>query len=397
MRLWTRRGVLGAGLLTAGSSASARQGSRFEASEVELTDELTGRTLSRLTDPKTLFHFPHYHHRFMSASGRSLIFAGEPDGTRQLFYYDLRRFRATQLTAGSRVYSHSATVDAEERQMYFLQDDALKRSSLKGRGQHTVFRHPGGWRFTGHMSVSSDDRTAVVVEMREDDFRNDPTEQFAQRPQCRLRLIDLLTGADRVLTTDRAWITHPQLRPGRRELSYRHEGPADQVENRLYWTNIDRHEPVPVRLENGGRIEREYWTPSGAELRFVHYPGRDLRGSTIRAIVPETGEQRRIARCSAFGWAQENRDGTAFVGASRRPSGPNIYVLFPQLDREITLCEHGASGKPYPIAGSDELDHECGHPETVFSPDSQWIYFTSDRDGKPALYRMQVEDLVEPT
>ncbi len=26
-----------------------------------------------------------------------------------------------------------------------------------------------------------------------------------------------------------------------------------------------------------------------------------------------------------------------------------------------------------------------------------WVYFVSDRDGKLALYRMQVEDLVEAT
>lgn len=59
--------------------------------------------------------------------------------------------------------------------------------------------------------------------------------------------------------------------------------------------------------------------------------------------------------------------------------------------------EDGASGKPYPVAGTDGMDYDCASPETVFSTDSQWVYFVSDRDGKPALYRMQVEDLVEAT
>ena len=33
----------------------------------------------------------------------------------------------------------------------------------------------------------------------------------------------------------------------------------------------------------------------------------------------------------------------------------------------------------------------------MFSPDSQRIYFQSDRDGKPAIYGMHVDKLVEKT
>jgi oligogalacturonide lyase len=49
----------------------------------------------------------------------------------------------------------------------------------------------------------------------------------------------------------------------------------------------------------------------------------------------------------------------------------------------MTLCEHHAT-----------------QPETVqpvFSPNSRRVYFQSDRDGKPALYAVNVESLVEPT
>jgi oligogalacturonide lyase len=33
----------------------------------------------------------------------------------------------------------------------------------------------------------------------------------------------------------------------------------------------------------------------------------------------------------------------------------------------------------------------------LFSPDSQRVFFQSDRDGKPAVYRVQVERFVENT
>ena len=33
----------------------------------------------------------------------------------------------------------------------------------------------------------------------------------------------------------------------------------------------------------------------------------------------------------------------------------------------------------------------------IFSPDSQRVYFQSDRHGKPAIYDMHIEKLVEKT
>ena len=396
MSLWSRRNALAASLLLSGSALKGAQGSRFEQGAVELTDELTGRTLERLTDLNVLFHFPHYHHRFVGANNRSLILGGEADGTRQIHYYDLRRNRATQLTGGEGTFPYSATMDEDEKELFYLQGEGLNRTSLNGRGHHQIFRCPRGWRFTGHMSVSESARTAAVVEIREEDYRDDPAAQVAAKPQCRIRVVDLTSGKDRIAVAQKAWLTHPQFRPGRRELLYGQETGAE-LGMELYWSSIDEKNAKPLRADDGGRVERAYWALGGGEARFVHFPDETLRGATIRSVVPETGAERRIARCSAFGWLQENADGSAYVGASRRPSGPNVYVLFPNLDREITLCEHGATRKPYPIADSDALDYGCAVPETAFSHDSQWIYFVSDREGQPAVYRMKVEDLVEST
>ena len=85
------------------------------------------------------------------------------------------------------------------------------------------------------------------------------------------------------------------------------------------------------------------------------------------------------------------------VGASRRPSGPNLYVLFPRMRREITLGEHASSLRSYPVAGSGRIDPLAAAPDPALSPDSTWLYFVSDREGLPALYGMPVDDLVEAT
>jgi oligogalacturonide lyase len=51
--------------------------------------------------------------------------------------------------------------------------------------------------------------------------------------------------------------------------------------------------------------------------------------------------------------------------------------------RELTMCEHGASD-PATVA-------------PIFSPNSQRIYFQSDREGKHAIYMVRVDKFVEET
>jgi oligogalacturonide lyase len=60
-----------------------------------------------------------------------------------------------------------------------------------------------------------------------------------------------------------------------------------------------------------------------------------------------------------------------------------VLLLLRVTRREFTLCEHKAA-----------------NPETVapvFSPDSRHVFFQSDRDGRPAIYSVHVDKLVEPT
>ena len=64
-------------------------------------------------------------------------------------------------------------------------------------------------------------------------------------------------------------------------------------------------------------------------------------------------------------------------------TSPTILILLRVTRRELTLCEHRA-GDPSSVA-------------PIFSPDSQTIFFQSDRHGKPAIYEIHVEKLVEAT
>ena len=90
-----------------------------------------------------------------------------------------------------------------------------------------------------------------------------------------------------------------------------------------------------------------------------------------------------IAKTSQFISAAANADASVFAGASRSKASPYVLILLRSVKRELTLCEHRAS--------------DPGMVEPVFSPDSQSIFFVSDRHGKAALYRVHVERFVEET
>jgi len=400
MRPVSRRLFL-AGVSVATLRAAGR-GTRLKTPRDEFKDELTEREMFRLTDPKILHHLPAYYHRFLAKNNSFLLIATEHSGSRQIYRLDLGRKRLTQLTDGPEVHSYSPHLNARDRAFFYLQGNELHEAAVGGGGRKTHFKCPDGWIFTGDLGVSADDNYAAVVEMRAEHRQPTPERQFARKPQCRIRLISLAQrtsgGSDRIVADERHWLSNPQFRPGRAQLLYAREGPSEKVENRLRLTSLDGKQKKNLRpIADAESIGREYWTNDGSHVRYVHYPDATGRRATIRSVNPDTLEETVNSTCSAFGWFEENSDGSAMVGASKRLSGPNIYVLFPSLQREITLCEHYSSLKPHPIAGTDRMDPAASLPDPVVSNNSNWMYFVTDREGKPTLYGMEIGDLVEMT
>jgi oligogalacturonide lyase len=103
----------------------------------------------------------------------------------------------------------------------------------------------------------------------------------------------------------------------------------------------------------------------------------------IREIEIEPLSDRLLAPVSRLIHFAPNGDGTVFVGAGGSPAQPHILLVLRTPKRELTLCEHRAR------------DPRIVRP--VFSPDSQRVYFVSDWEGRPALYSMVVDRLVEGT
>lgn len=402
MRRVSRRWFLAA-TSSAGSLSATGRGTRFAAPREEFRDALTEREIHRLTDLAVLHHLPGRNHRFIARDNSFLLLAAEHGGARHLHRLDLKRRRMTQLTEGAGVHPYAAHLRNNDRGFYFLQGRQLLQADLGGGSRRTLYECPAGWILTGDMDISRSERYAALVEMRESDWRPDSETQFDSEPVCRVQVAEIhrqsqSRGQSRTAAEERRWLSSPRFRPWRAQVLYAREGPWQRVRRRLHVVGLDGSGKQSVRPTRGReRLEGAYWLADGSRLRYVHFPDGDAWSADIRSLVPETRAEVSESPCSAYGWFRENSDGSAIVGASRRPSGPNLYVLFPRMRREITLCEHAASLKPYPVAGTHRMDPHAAAPMPALSEDSSWLYFATDREGMPALYAMPIDDLVEGT
>lgn len=328
-------------------------------------DPLTEREVWRLTPLSSPHFLPHTYQRFTTQKNNFLLLAerqGEETHARRL---DLPSGRMTQLTQGPGLAGFSLCLAPDERSFFYLQNGTLRQMGLRTLRDREIWRSEENWRLTGDLSISIDGRYAAVVET------NDVLH--------RLRAIETFKGKNWILVEEKSRLRRPQLRPKRDQVLYSLADP-----HRLFLVNLDGKQKQAVRFpEPVEEIGPEYWTGDGKLLGYVHYFNRK---STARTYNPDTREDTLLGRCTQFWGVMGNADNSALAGESRSKAGPNIYVLFPLVDREITVCEHASS------RSSPEVE-----PRPAFSPDSQWIYFNSDREGAPAVYRAGVADWVEKT
>ncbi len=401
MRRVSRRCFLAVATAPSGARGAGK-GTRQPAPATEFQDGLTGRDIARLTDPAVLHHLPGANHRCIAKSNLFVLLAAEHGGVRHFHRLDIKRERLTQLTEGSAVHPYAAHLSHNDRGFYYLQGNDLLQADIRGGRRRTLFTCAEGWALTGDLDISREERYAALIEIAADHVELTPERQFERKPHCRVRIVELPRGATRgkdwVAAQEHRWLSAPRFRPRRAQLLFAREGPWWKVRRRLQLVNFDGSGRASLRLTKGAeRITASCWAAGGGHLRFVHFPDGEKWTAGIRSIQPESGNEASSMPCSAFGWMTQNADGTAIIGASRRPSGPNLYVLFPRMQREITLGEHRSSVQPYPLAGTPRADPRAAMPDPALAPDGSFVYFSSDWEGFPAVYRMPVDDLIETT
>jgi oligogalacturonide lyase len=270
---------------------------------------------------------------------------------------DLKTGESGKLTSAGALDTSALTLSGDERSIHYFDGPSLFSSLISTRKPVEFYRAPQGAKLSG-LDTGSDG----AIYFLEHTAGKSRVMKVA-RPKT-LPIAELGTSAEDLMA-----------RPRRPQVLYRSAGS-------LWLMNGDGAANRKLPLASG-MLGDANWTLSGRTLVYLHIPDSPKELVTLREFSPEDNTDKLIAKTSQFERVSANGDASVFAGASRSKAQAFVLLLLRATRRELTLCEHRASD-PSMVA-------------PIFAPDSQSVFFVTDRHGKTAIYRMQVDKFVSET
>jgi oligogalacturonide lyase len=330
-------------------TVGAVTGSEFK----RYADPATELEVVRLTNPTFASGLTAPHLRQFTKRSDAMVYWSERDGTRQIYRLDLKGGESKQLTNAAALDVTSFALSSDDRFLYYFDGPVLQSVTSSSLRPRDVYKAPEGSARAG-FTVAADGSVL-----------------FAEGPRI-IRVALQKTGA---IVEEDAKIDLIMARPRHAQVAYR-QGDS-------FWlVNTDGSGRKQLKL-TAGTTGEALWAPTGRTLIYLHVPDNPKELITLREVNPDDDTDRQIAKTSEFGTFAPNADASVFAGASRSKASAYIIILLRVARRELTLCEHHAS--------------DPAMVTVAFAPDSQNIFFVSDRHGKPAVYRVPVEKFVEET
>jgi oligogalacturonide lyase len=356
----TRRRLLVSGIAATRLFAQQR-GETFPSDSGRYADPLTELDVYRLTKPDYATTMTAWYNRGIARNSGWMLCCCDRTGSQQAFRLDLKNGEMKQLTNATALDGSTLTLTPDNRSFCYFAGRSLFLASLSGTRDRELYKVPEGWERGPGMSVGPDGTHVTFVETKGE--------------ASRIRMVTLGQAIARTVIDAPFTVAHPIHRPMRAQILYR------QGTDTLWLVNSDGAQSRRLRTAPGG-VASPNWSSDGKTVLYLNLPEDRKQLNNIREIVPDTNADKLVAKTSQFACFGFNRDFSVFAGASRNAS-PAVLLLLRVTQRERTLCEHKSSD-PATVC-------------PVFSPDSQRVYFQSDRHGKPAIYSMHIEKLVEKT
>ena len=358
----TRRAILAAAAAPA-LRAVSEKGASFPSEWRRFADPATEFEVTRLTDPANTCCLPEYYNRSISKRGSFLLFYGDRGGSLQAYRMDLKNGETRQLTAAAELDGETLVLMPDERSFLFFDGPVLRRGDIGSQRDRELYQVPAEHKRAAGLAATIDGVSAVFIETAGNGSQ--------------VRSISLAKNTVSTVVEAPFEASHAQPRPRRAQILYR------QGREALWLVNLDGAQNRKLKTAPDGSIGAAMWAPNGRTILYLFIPDDRSKLIAIHEHTPDENLDKPVAPTSQFASFGTNSDATVFVGASRNLASPHVLLLLRVNRRELTLCEHRSSD-PLAVA-------------PVFSHDSQGVFFQSDRHGKPALYRVQVERFVEKT
>ena len=322
-------------------------------------DAATENAFIRLTDPGYSSYLPPASARPFLQRGNSLLYASDRGGSWQAYRMDVKSGQSRQLSRCEALIPEALALSPDERTLYVVDGEELKQVPLGSQRERTMDRRDASWKFGGALAVSEDGSGVAIVDTKDD--------------YARLRLLPTRSGTPVNLLQTTGGIADLAFRPKTTSLSCRRG-------DGTLWMVIRGQQAQQVRTPPG-LCGPAVWSADGSSLLYLHFPPQGQ--NAIREYLPETGEDKLVSVTSQFVQFARNGDASVFAGLSASKASPYVLLLVRRARREFTLCEHRAKAP--------------AREHILFSPNSQRVFFETDRFGKPVLFSMMVDKLVDNT
>jgi oligogalacturonide lyase len=343
--------------------AAATKGTLFPSTISRYADPTTEFPVFQLTDPQHTSTLPPHYARAISRKGNFLVYASDQSGSMQAYRLDLKSGQSRLLTDAEKFDPACFTLLPDERGFCYVDGGRLYSTSLTSLRPREMYRPPESFQPTA-LSITEDGLWAALVEKKATRFR--------------LQLVRMLDGTAATLAEadqENDELSDPSPRPRRASVLYRRGGG-------VWLANLDGKQNYRLKTADG-QAASATWSPDGKSVLYLNVPADPRKLRNIREFTPDTNEDRAISDTTQYACFERNSDGSVFVGASGSKASPHVLLLVRAVHREFTLCEHRAS--------------DPARVSPIFSPNSQHVFFTTDQHGKPAIYRIAVDKLVEAT
>lgn len=357
---------------------------------------------------------------------RHLIFLSDRTGNPNIFMRDLKTGKERQLSNNkdgilkSYVYfdgipykglgKASMSLDPDKGLVYYLQGRDIMVVDTSGV-ERKLGEYPSG-QMTAFTHISADGSRLCVptTDARALDgdkmLKGKPDYDIDKRVQDEnlssyLRVFDTKTGKEiQCERVRKGWITHVQFSPvNNRLILYNYEYTADSGTRRMWLWDGKKH--IQLRDEADGRSRydwtcHEMWQRDG---KAIIYHGNYDKGPAYIGKINSDGSG-RVEITLPAGW---KRYGHFTVGDSgilvsdgcyaqpddkQYPNDSNwagMWICLLKVDWEqkhiqwVPLCRSGSSWR-----SQDE------HPHPIVNHSSTFVFFTSDKEGKRAVYQVPV-------
>ncbi len=359
---------------------------------IELQDPLSGIALRQLTNYRAHSHHFYFTNPGWYDGGRRLLVASDRDNRTNLFGLELHSGQIQQLTdlnplpLPREVEFLRACVSGTGDEAYFWYGMELRVLDLHGLETRVIYRMEDGWDVS-MINCSADGRHvyASVSEDMSSRFRVDYLrgyvgfrETWAARPLSQILRIAVDGSGGQTLFEESYWIGHVNTSPTRNELlTFCHEGPWNEVDNRIWGMNVETGEvwKIRARQEEGEAVGHEYWHADGER---IGYHGRRVDGTQfIGHVRYDDTDPIETSFPGKTGHIHSNGP-ELIVG-----DGGNVVRLWQRqgdgYGAPRALCCHDSSMKTQQL-----------HVHPRFSPDGTRVLFTSEVSGYGNFYLAEV-------